>query len=109
MLGHLRLGNGLHGLIHSDSLMALHKAGLLPAWARDDVERYVDQESRWQVTPNIHALRSVSLAAKHIMARAHGRQRAWGQLDQLYAHTLARRAFYENGGGGVSGGMPPSY
>jgi hypothetical protein len=86
-------GYGAH-LLGNKGLYAAFKMGLLPGWARSEIEQHVrDQHSR-QLSPDLAALRSVSLAAKCRMQTDRAINLFWKQADDFHVHSVARDAFW---------------
>lgn len=86
-------GFGIH-LLGNKGLYAAHKMGLLPEWAKTEIEAHVRMDSSARLHPDIAALRSVSLAAKYQIQIERQRRALWASVDDVHLHTVAREAFW---------------
>jgi hypothetical protein len=90
-------------LIRHPKLLTLYKLGSLPEWARKQMVR----EAGWRVghgaiSPDVVALRSVSLSAKVLIHERRFEKKFWKRVDADLAIEMARRAFMETQ-------VPPRY
>jgi hypothetical protein len=97
---------GVYGLLTNGKLMALYKTGLLPEWAKADVERDALYGMGSVIDPSIAVLRSVSLGNKLRMSLDMARGRLWGVIDRLHTLEMARTAFFGRGRYDPPPGMP---
>ncbi len=79
----------------SPNMWALHKAGLLPEWVTEDIDRQASDMAR-SLTPDIAAMRSVSLATKYRMNYERARQALWANIEKARMTDMARRAFWSD-------------
>ena len=86
---------GLGYLLENPSIWALHKAGMLPDWVRREVEFEISDRAL-RLSPDVVALRSVSLGAKYEIQRRRMERAMWSDLDARQASAMARRAFFDN-------------
>lgn len=100
---------GVHTLVHSPTLMALHKTGMLlhktgmlPSWIIAEVEESTEREVSGRIAPDVFVLRSVSLGSKMRIHKERTMRRVWASVDYQHGIAIARRAFYDqpNGSGG---------
>lgn len=89
-------GHGVYQLIHDDRLWALHQVGLLPDWAREDVESETRREARWHIEPSLWSLKSVSPAAKAAIQSQRSVDKTWKEAAAMRARNVARRAFFDS-------------
>lgn len=92
-------GWALHSLVSNPTLMGLYKAGLLPDWLSEEIERSAIHEAAGRMDPSVACLRSVSLTAKFRMQNEYAVRRMWSMVDSVYARQLARAQFYGNNPG----------
>lgn len=86
---------GVH-LLGNKGLYAAHKMGLLPDWAKTEIEAHLRMDSSGRLHPDIAVLRSVSLAAKFQIQIARQRRALWASIDEVHLHTVAREAFWNS-------------
>lgn len=87
---------GMH-IMANPKLLALWKAGLLPDWARQDLDYGIGERARYLDT-DVQALRSVSLSAKKAINHRRIEQRAYAEMERSALIDMARRAFWGDGG-----------
>ena len=85
---------GIHALSNK-KLYALFKMGMLPEWVRQDVDENILQNTGGRLSPDVAALRSVSLSAKFCIQRQRHRARIWNDVDRFHINEVARRAFWD--------------
>ena len=70
------------------------KLGVLPDWVRSDIEDNVRQNATGRLTPDVAALRSVSLSSKFRIQQERTSRAMWASVDQFHVNALARKAFW---------------
>lgn len=84
-----------YGLLTDKKIFALYQAGLLPEWARKEIEADARERHGARISPNVAALRSVSVAGKFAIQQQRTLDLLWNGAGDFHARQLARRAFFE--------------
>lgn len=85
---------GVRSLI-DPKMYALHKAGLLPEWTKNEVQQSVKDQAR-MLAPDVVALKSVSLSAKYRINVERMERSVWSGVDEWYLMEHARQQFWRN-------------
>ena len=102
------VASGIGMIVRNKTLFAMWKAGILPQWARDDVEHEISYFEGSRLSPDVAALRSVSTSAKFRIHSDRVRKRTWGQLDRQHLNAIARDVFVKRMDGDSNQAVPAS-
>lgn len=89
------ISGGCSYLLRNKGLYAALKMGTLPAWARSEIEQHVREQQGSRLSPNVAALRSVSLAAKYRIQIDRAIDLIWKDAAEIHFHSMARQAFWD--------------
>lgn len=89
-------GYGIH-ILEQPALFAALKAGVLPRWAQREVERSLQDAGRF-MSPDVAAMRSVSLSGKCAIHRQRLERRHAQTIVERVEDMIAQQMFWRNGG-----------
>lgn len=109
-LGASGAGSGRYyglNLLADKKLHLAHKAGLLPDWAREEIEDHIRSTGHvYNMHPDVHALKSISLSAQWRINHDRQMRKGWTSLEQGLVNKAARDMFY-GADSDMPGACPP--